>query len=116
MRLVSICRSGIAITITLTIAACYSSDPIPADKAEFIGLWIAEDRYVSVFANGRLEYKRKRGFGLHDRSTGHVTFEANRLKASPFMSFVIASAPHQVDGQWQMTLPQRNNLSAIMSI
>lgn len=95
-------QRGIAVVLWLTFAGCEST-PVPADKQEFIGLWVASDRFISVFANGRIEYKEKLRLGFHNRVESGAEFKGNKIEAM-LSEYTIDEPPHQVDGVWRMTM------------
>ena len=81
-------------------------DPIPVepDKMNYVGLWVASDRYISIFSSGRLEYREKLDFGLFNRVSGAFVFEGNELNTTMFSSFRIDKPPHEERGEYTMVM------------
>lgn len=92
------------ILLSVSLFGCSDPVPLPPDKADYIGLWVAPDRYISIFSNGRLEYKEKLGFGMHNRTQGNFEFKGNTLDTAMFASYIINEPPHEVNGQWKMVV------------
>ena len=92
------------ILMTLMLVACSDPTPVPSDKTQYVGLWVASDRYISIFSNGRLEYKEKLKWGFHNRIQGNFEFAGNQIRSIMFSSFTIDVKPSQNNGQWQMVL------------
>ena len=86
------------------LLSCADPIPVPPDKVEYVGLWVAPDRYISIFATGRLEYRKKLSLGMHNRVASHFTFEGNTLDTGMLASFVIDEPPYEENGQWKMLM------------
>jgi len=97
-------RACIALLLSALLVGCGEPVPVPADKADYVGLWVASDRYISIFATGRLEYRKKLSLGMHNRVASNFTFEGNTLKTGMLASFVVDESPHSENGQWKMEL------------
>ena len=95
---------GVLLAWSVAAFACQAATPVPTDKLNYVGLWVAEREYVSIFSRGYLEYRKKLAGGLHDLSRGNVKFEADRLVLF-FTDFRVDDPPalHD-DGKWWMTL------------
>ena len=96
-------RLCVALLLGVWLTACSDPIPISHDKLEYVGLWVASDRYISLFANGRMEYKKKLSLGFHNRSTGNFTFRGNELETGR-RSFFIDRPPIESNGQWTLVL------------
>ncbi len=90
--------------LCLLLFGCSDPTPVPPDRAEYVGLWVAKDRYISIFGNGRLEYKKKLMLGLHNRVESNFVFEGNKIVSAMFVSFVVEAPPYQEGGQWKMVV------------
>jgi len=88
----------------ILLTGCTDPVPVPSDKAEYVGLWVASDRTISIFAAGRLEYRKKLRFGMHNRIEGDFTFAGNTLDVGVLRSFVINQPPVAENGQWIMVI------------
>lgn len=84
--------------------SCADPIPVPHDKLEYVGLWVASDRFISIFANGRFEYKEKLGFGMHNRTESNFIFEGDKIKSVMFSSYTIDQPPYNEQGQWKMKM------------
>ncbi len=94
----------LAVLLSALLLSCSDPIPVPPSKAEYVGLWVAPDRYISIFASGRLEYKEKLRLGMHNRVESNFTFQSNRIDTAMFASFVIDVPPYEENGQWKMLM------------
>lgn len=92
------------VLLSALLFSCTYPVPLSPSKSNYVGLWIASDRYISIFSNGRLEYREKIGFGMHNRVSGNFTFEGNIIEMEMFGSFVIDKPPFEEEGQWIMQM------------
>jgi hypothetical protein len=83
-------------------SACEST-PLTPEQMQYVGLWVASDRYFSIYAEGRLEYKEKLGMGMHNRVESGFHFEGDTIKAM-LSSWVVNQPPKAVDGQLTMVV------------
>lgn len=97
---------GVVVLVALLslLISCADPTPVPPDKLEYVGIWVASDRFISLFANGRLEYKEKLGFGMHNRTESNFRFEGNIIKSDMFASFVVDKPPWKDGDKWKMKM------------
>ena len=97
--------SGVWIVLLSTLLfSCNDPVPLSPEKSNYVGLWVASDRYISIFANGRLEYREKLSFGMHNRVSGNFTFEGDIIEMEVFGSFVIEKPPYEEEKQWKIQM------------
>lgn len=92
------------VLLSTFLFSCTDPIPVPHSKEKYIGLWVSSDRYISIFAIGNLEYRKKLSFGMHNRVTGNFTFEGTIINMNMFGSFVIDKSPYEEDDQWKMQM------------
>ena len=97
-------RSVFVMVLGVLLLGCADPTPLPPDKLEYVGLWVALDRYISIFSNGRLEYKEKLRFGMHNRTESNFRFDGNTIKSVMFVSFVVEKPPKIENGKWKMQM------------
>ena len=100
-------RSGCVMLLGALLLSCADPTPVPPDKLEYVGLWVNSDRYISIFSNGRLEYKEKLSFGMHNRTESNFRFDGNTINSDMFASFVIEKPPKKENGKWMMQMDGR---------
>jgi len=100
----SIMRSLCTVVLTVLLLSCADPIPVPPDKIEYVGLWVASDRFISIFSNGRLEYKEKLRFGMHNRTESNFQFRGNTIESDMFVSFDVQMPPNKRSGKWKMQL------------
>ena len=82
--------------------------PLPADKAGYVGTWLASGVVLIIHPDGKVDYARKQGA----ISTSVVGLPITRFDGNDFSvgtalvktAFVVAKPPAQVDGRWKMTV------------
>jgi hypothetical protein len=95
----------VIILLSVLLLSCADPVPVPPSKIDYVGLWVAiPDRYISIFANGRLEYREKLSFGMHNRTQSNFTFKGNKIESSMFVNFIIDIPPYKENGQWKMQI------------
>ncbi len=97
-------RSVFVMVLGALLLSCADPTAVPPDKLEYVGLWVASDRYISIFSNGRLEYKEKLSFGMHNRTESNFLFDGNTIQSDMFVSFVVEQPPKNENGKWKMQM------------
>ena len=97
-------RQACSVLLSAFLLSCSDPIPVPPGKAEYVGLWVASDRYISIFVTGRLEYREKLSLGMHNRVASNFTFEGNTIDTGMLASFVIDEPPYEEKGQWKMQM------------
>ena len=91
--------------LALGLTAC--GKPIPQDKLDYVGRWEAQQMYVSLTADGTLDYKRKENGISSSVSAPLQGFEGNNFTAGlPFLTttFVVSKPPYQTAAGWKMVV------------
>lgn len=55
-------RAALALVV-FGLVACSTPQPLPADKAEFAGVWEGDGVQIAITAEARVTYDRKNGAG-----------------------------------------------------
>lgn len=92
----------IALALALALGAC-APTPLPQDRMNYVGLWVASDRYISIFPEGRLEYKEKLSLGMHNRVESNMEFKGDTIEAM-MSTFKIDAPPTQDGGETVMVI------------
>jgi hypothetical protein len=90
--------------LSALLLSCADPTPVPPDKLDYVGLWVASDQYISIFSNGRLEHKEKLSFGMHNRTESNFRFDGNTIKSDMLVSFVVEKPPNNDNGKWTMQM------------
>lgn len=91
-------RLSFALLLTL-LAAC--GQPVPPEKAAYVGLWQAPQMALLITADGNVRYQRKEGNTTTKVNGPLQGFEADNFKVGvgPLSTtFVVTAAPH-ADGE-----------------
>jgi len=95
----------LAIALVLALAGC--AQPVPADKADYVGEWKAPGMTLLITQDGSVQYERIQG-GAKTSVTGPIQkYEGNDFSVGiGFLSttFVVSKPPHQVAGVWKMVV------------
>jgi hypothetical protein len=94
-----------AMLLALLLAAC--GNPVPADKAAYVGEWHAKDVDLVITQAGRIEYERRRGTAKTSITAGIKGFEGNNFVVGfgPFSTtFVVTKPPYQEGNAWKMVV------------
>jgi hypothetical protein len=87
------------------LAAC--GEPVPDDKAAYVGDWLAPAMTLQLTKDGTIHYKRTQGNTTTSIDGPLRRFEGdNFIVGIPFFSatFVVSSPPHQEAGKWKMVV------------
>jgi hypothetical protein len=98
-------RSVALIAALLILSAC--GQPVPEDKATYVGEWRAQTMSLLLRQDGRVVYKRIKG-GLTTSIDGPLQrFEGdNFVVGLPFISttFEVSKPPYEEAGTWKMVV------------
>lgn len=92
-------------TACLLLSAC--AKPLPPDKAAYAGEWDAPTMALLITAQGRVAYKRVEGNSSTSVKAPLKAFIGNDfvVGVGPLSTtFKVSAPPHQVQGQWKMTV------------
>ena len=81
------------------VAAC--GQPVPADKAAYVGQWQAEHMTLRISADGRVDYRRVEGGSSTKISAPLQGFEGPHFDVGigPFTTRFTVSSPPEDDGE-----------------
>lgn len=100
MRLATIA----ALLATTSLIGC--GNPVPPEKASYVGDWRAKDMRLSISAGGRVEYRRVEGRVSTKISAPLQRFEGPHFDVGlgPFSTRFDVSAPPRDDGEGRVTM------------
>ncbi|MFY8273363.1 hypothetical protein AAEU32_04475 [Pseudoalteromonas sp. SSDWG2] len=83
------------------------ADPIPLERQDYVGLWQSAQMYVYISSDGTVQYKR-----VKDGLSTTIDAPLQEFNGDDFIvgllwmntRFVVSVPPHQIDGQWKMTV------------
>jgi hypothetical protein len=99
----------IALFFILSSTACgLKGIKVPADKQDYIGVWLSKEISLSISAEGRVEYQKNSGGSKKSISAPIQKFEGNNFVVGALginTTFVVSETPHKDDtGLWKMTV------------
>lgn len=91
--------------VVLLLAGC--SQPLPEDRLDYAGLWQAENMYLLITADGRVDYQRSEGGRSSSVSAPIKEFVGDDFVAGVAFAtttFEVAEPPRLNNGQWEMVV------------
>lgn len=91
--------------MTMLLVGC--GQPLPADKADYAGIWQGGGTTLQIAADGRVEYERVEGNGKRSMSGPISEFEGDSFSVgigSLSTLFQVSSKPSRRHGVWHMTV------------
>jgi hypothetical protein len=91
--------------LALLLAAC--GQPVPAEKADYVGDWRAKDMRLLITRDGRVEYSRKNGDNTTRVNAPLQGFDGDNFVAGVgFLrtTFVVSKPPYRVGAAWKMVV------------
>ena len=98
-------RALAALLLAMLLAAC--GQPVPADKAEYVGDWRGKEMRLLITRDGRVEYSRKNGDHTTSVKAPLQGFDGDNFTAGVgFLrtTFVVSKPPHLVGAAWKMVV------------
>ena len=98
-------RALAALLLASLLAAC--GQPVPADKAEYVGDWRGKEMRLLITRDGRVEYSRKSGGNTTSVNAPLQGFEGDNFVAGVgFLrtTFVVSKPPYRVGAAWKMVV------------
>jgi hypothetical protein len=95
----------ILLAASLALSAC--GQPVPDDKATYVGEWRAPTMSLLLTKDGRISYKRVKGYATTTIDGPLRRFEGDSfIVGIPFMSstFEVSKPPHEEAGTWKMVV------------
>lgn len=95
----------IALALVAALAGC--SKPLPAERMAYAGEWQSKSMALLISKEGQVSYRRVEG-----NQTTSVNAPLKEFQGDNFVvgvgpmstTFVVSAPPHEVDGQWKMTV------------
>jgi hypothetical protein len=87
------------------IAGC--SNPVPPEKASYVGHWQNQSVSLLITAEGRVEYRKVRGSTTTSLKAPLKEFSGDNFEAGlgPLSTtFVVSKPPYQEHGVWRMVV------------
>jgi hypothetical protein len=91
--------------LALFLSAC--GQPVPEDKAAYVGEWRAQTMRLTLTQDGTVQYKRVKGGVTTSINAPLQRFEGdNFVVGVPFISttFEVSKPPYQEAGTWKMVV------------
>jgi hypothetical protein len=98
-------RSVVLVAALLILSAC--GQPVPEDKAAYVGEWRAPTMSLRLMQDGRVLYKRTQGVATTAIDAPLQRFEGNNFVVGlPFISttFEVSKPPYQEGEMWKMVV------------
>jgi hypothetical protein len=92
-------------TLLLILVAC--AQPVPPEKAAYVGFWKNRTMSLLITQDGSVVYKRIKGGVTTSINAPLQNFHGNDFDVglgSMKTTFVVSVPPHQVKGKWKMTV------------
>lgn len=100
------CRGVWAMLCALMLlAAC--ANPVPAEKAAYVGHWTAPGMSLSITQDGSVDYRRVKGGVTTTISAPLKKFEGDNFVVGIGLwttTFVVSSPPREEAERWKMTV------------
>ncbi len=91
--------------LTLFLPGC--GVPVPADKADYVGVWRSQEMVLSITQDGSIDYKQQRG-GAETSINGPLQeFQGDDFSVGVWFistTFVVSKPPYQEGGRWKMVV------------
>lgn len=89
------------------LLACSTPQPLPADKAEFAGVWEGDGVRIEITNEGRVTYDRKKGAGNEHvegpiAGWGEGSFVVGVMTQKT--TIAVGQDPHKEGGTWTMVI------------
>ncbi len=91
--------------LTLFLSGC--GTPVPADKADYVGVWRSPEMHLSITQDGNIDYERHRGSAETSINGPLQQFQGDDFSVGfLFISttFVVSKPPYQEGDRWKMVV------------
>jgi hypothetical protein len=95
----------LAVALISLLIGC--GEPVPADRAAYVGAWKGKDISLLITQDGRVDYQRRSGSGSTSVKAPIQRFEGNNfvVGVGPFSTTFVVSKPPYLDGSvWKMVV------------
>ena len=99
-------RVLLALTAATLLAGC-SGQPVPPEKAAFVGEWQAQTMYLLITQDGSVLYRRLKEGTTSSLEGPLKGFVGDQFRAGigPIgRTFTVTKPPHRAGGQWKMVV------------
>jgi hypothetical protein len=97
--------ASVVVVSLLALLGC--GQPVPAEKAAYVGEWKEKNMVLSITQEGSVRYKRVKGNTTTSVDGQLKRFEGNNFEVGigPMTTmFVVSKAPYQDGKSWKMTV------------
>ena len=101
----ALARAGAVAAAALLVAAC--SEPIPLERADYVGVWRGTDVFLQITAAGAVNYERRGGSGNVKIQAPLKRFDGDDfiVGIGPFTTrFKVSRPPHLDGARWRMVV------------
>lgn len=98
-------KSFILFALLVSLLGC--GNPVPPEKAAYVGEWRAENMYLVITQKGSIQYQRLKGGTTVSLNGPLKGFDGDNIQlgiGSLATTFVVSKPPHQIDDQWVMVV------------
>jgi hypothetical protein len=98
-------RALAALLLALVLAAC--GQPVPADKADYVGDWRGQDMRLVITRDGHVNYERRRGSSSTSVNAPLQGFDGDNFSAGiGFLTtkFIVSKPPYRDGAAWKMVV------------
>ncbi len=91
--------------LTLLLSGC--GTPVPADKADYVGVWRSPEIRLSITQDGSIDYERHRGTARTTIDGPLQEFQGDDFAVGIWFistTFVVSQPPYQEGGRWEMVM------------
>jgi hypothetical protein len=95
----------LALAFIVLLAGC--GQPVPQDKAEYVGDWRGPDMRLVITPEGHVNYQRRRGASSTSVNAPLLGFDGDNFSAGMgFLrtTFVVSKPPYRDGAQWKMVV------------
>jgi hypothetical protein len=97
------------LAVVVLVSGLYGcGQPVPADKADYVGEWNASDMYLAIAPSGRVEYERQRGASTSTSVSGPIQeFKGDDFSVGFLFfstTFVVSRPPYREGDTWKMVV------------
>jgi hypothetical protein len=94
-------RSLALLVLALLITAC--GQPVPPERAAYVGEWKAESMYLLITQDGSLQYQRRKDGATTSLNGPIKGFDGDNILfgiGALETTFVVEQPPQQIEGRW----------------
>ena len=91
--------------LTVFLSGC--GTPVPADKADYVGVWRSPEMHLSITQDGNIDYERHRGSAETSINGPLQQFQGDEFSVGFWFistTFVVSKPPYQEGDRWKMVV------------